>query len=400
MSVMNKKLLHRDVFLGTVFAFGILFLIKLIFFNTHYLDPITQPLSDFQFTDLYYSQITKQKTEIDTNIVLVNIGENDRLGILQQLEIIKSNAPKVIGLDVTFKEKKDPLIDSALRVALNGEIPVILTSNLIYEKNNEGHGSFSEVECSHDCFEKDNDQGYGNFLAQEGHTVRYYAPLIKQENDTLFALTTKIIKLFNPKDYDNLLSRNKKTEIINYQSDVFVKYDVFDIYPSADLSFLKDKIVMMGYMGPSFSQVVMEDNHLTPLNKSYGGHALPDKYGVEIHANIISMVLNNNYIDEIPSWLTYFLAFIVCMLHMYFFIYLFVKQHKWFHLGVKITQLVSFGIIVFISLLIYGAFQIKLEPSYIIIGVLLSGDALYFYEAFILLINKKIHFNSLFLNHH
>ena len=133
----DKKLLHRDVFLASVLTFIILFLLKLVIFNTKYLDPISLPLSDFQFTDLYYSQFRKQQTAIDTNIVIVNIGENDRAALVQQLQIIQSFNPKVIGLDVTFIAQKDAETDSALKAMLHGNIPVVLTSNIVYGDKKE-----------------------------------------------------------------------------------------------------------------------------------------------------------------------------------------------------------------------------------------------------------------------
>jgi CHASE2 domain-containing sensor protein len=396
---MDRKLLHRDVFLSSVMAFIILFLLKLVIFNTKYIDPISLPLSDFQFTDLYYSQFKKQKTAIDTNIVILNIGDADRAGLLQQLEIVKSFQPKVIGLDVTFEQLKDPVVDSVLKVALHSDIPIVLTSNIIYG-DDEQHAASFRVQSNNPYFEKSAEEGFGNFLAEEGQTVRYYAPFLSKDGNKVESFSAKIVSHFNSDAYNCLLARNKKSEIIHYQSNSFPKIDVYDIYNGADLSFLKNKIVLMGYMGPNFSQVVLEDNHLTPLNKSYGGHALPDKYGIEIHANIISMILHRSYVADFPKWGTYVLAFVICMLHMYFFIYLFVQQHKWFHLGAKVVQLASFGVIVFLALIVYGALHVKLEPSYIVTGVLLAADAIYFYEAFVIAINHKYKFRSLFAQSH
>jgi len=398
-SLSYRKKLHRDVILSSLLTFVILFLLKLVVFNTKYLDPISQPLSDFQFTDLYYSQFQKNKTFIDTNIVLVNIGDNDRAALLQQLMIVQSFSPKVIGLDVTFLSQKNPEVDSVLKAMLHADVPVILTSNIGYEENDKAKKDFL-LETNNPYFEKGKDEGFGNFLAEEGQTVRYYSPKLIKDGETIYAFTSKIVQAYDSTLLDILFSRNNKSEIINYKTNSFPKLDVSDVYGSADLSFLRGKIVLMGYMGPSFSQIVFEDNHLTPLNKSYGGHAIPDKYGVEIHANIISMVLGQNYINESPKWITYLIAFIVCMLHMYAFIFLFVHKHKWFHLGAKTIQLLSFALIVFVSLIVYGFLNVKLEPGYIVIGVLLSCDALYFYEAFVAYAHNRFGFQSLFLHEH
>ncbi len=394
----SRFLFHRDVLLSTILTFSILFLLKLVIFNTKYLDPVSQALGDFQFTDLYYTQFQKQHTDIDTNIVIVNIGENDRQALTQQLQIIKSFEPKVIGLDVTFISKKELVSDSLLKAELHGSIPLLLTSNIVYQKE-QNDNSFS-IESSHPFFEKQGDEGYGNFLAKEDHAVRYYAPFLNKESTQIASLSARIVEVFNKDTYEKLRLRNRKSEIINYRTANFPKLDVSDIYGSADLSFLRDKIVLMGYMGPNFSQKVFDDNHLTPLNKSYGGHAIPDMYGIEIHANIISMILSGTYIREVPLWLTLVLAFIICFFHMYAFVYLFVYHHKWFHFVAKVIQLLSFAIIVFVALIFYGAFNLKLEPSYIVVGVVLSCDTLYFYQGFVQMAHKKFGFDSLFISHH
>jgi len=94
------------------------------------------------------------------------------------------------------------------------------------------------------------------------------------------------------------------------------------------------------------------------------------------------------------------LAFIICFFHMYAFVYLFVYHHKWFHFVAKVIQLLSFAIIVFVALIFYGAFNLKLEPSYIVVGVVLSCDTLYFYQGFVQMAHKKFGFDSLFISHH
>jgi CHASE2 domain-containing sensor protein len=400
MATHNHKnfLFHRDVLLSSILTFVILFLLKLIIFNTKFLDPISQALGDFQFTDLYYSQFQSKRTDIDTNIVLINVGENNRAAIAEQLEVIQSFKPKVIGLDVTFIEQKDPTIDSLLKHALHGKIPVMMTENIVYnEQDNDAQFS---IESSHPYFAKQNDEGYGNFLAEEGNTVRYYTPQLEKNGKQIPSLSVRITEIFDNEATRKLIVRNRKSEIINYRTNNFPKWDVDDVFGSADLNFIRGKIVLMGYMGSNLHQKAFDDNKLTPLNKSYGGHALPDMYGVEIHANIISMILSGSYIQEVPMWLTLLLAFIVCVLHTYIFVYLFIYQHKWFHFVAKIIQLVSMALIVFVCILIYGKFSLKLEPSYIVIGVVLSCDALYFYEGFAQMANNKFGFNSLFVSHH
>lgn len=394
----NNRLIHKDVVLSTILTFAIFLLLKLVFVNTKYLDPLYQALSDFQFTDLYYSQYQQKQTALDTNIVLVNIGNLRRDGLAQQLEIIKSNHPKAIGLDATFIEKKDSVLDAYLKQELNDStVPIILTSNIVY--NDEEPDKAASIEHNHEYFNMQNHEGFGNFLAKEGQSVRHFKPFIKISDELDASFGARLAQIADSNAFHFLLNRNRSSEIINYQTTAYPKLDVNDIYSSAELSFLKDKIVLMGYMGSNLNEITFEDNHLTPFNKSYGGHSVPDMYGVEIHANIISMILRRDYIYEIPGWVTYLLAFGICALHMYLFIYLFVKQHKWFHLGAKIVQLVSFAIVLLLSLVAFRYLRIKVEPSYILIGVILSCDALYFYEGIVEFLKEKIQFKTYFEHH-
>ena len=396
--LLNKKVLHRDVFLSTVLTFIILFLIKIVVVNVEYLNPIAKVFEDFQFTDIYYSEFKKNKTEIDTNLVIVNIGENDRLGIASQIEIIKSFKPRVIGLDVTFKDRKGDAEDSILKNALEGNIPVISVCNIVYDE--EKPRAPFEIERSNPFFARSPMEGFGNFLGEEDQSVRYFTPFLYQANQQYSAFATKIIAIIDSDAYQRLLKRKRKTEIINYRSNHFPTLDVSDFSGATDLNFLRNKIVMMGYMGPDLEHKVFEDNHVTPLNKSYGGRVFPDKYGIEIHSSIISMVLSGTYINEMPQWEIFVVAFIVCMAHMYVFIYLFLNHHKWFHVGALSLQVVSFGLIVVISIVFFHLFKIKLEPTYILVGVLLSVESLYFYEALVKILHKYFNFKSCFIQAH
>ena len=78
-------------------------------------------------------------------------------------------------------------------------------------------------------------------------------------------------------------------------------------YPAkADLSFIKDKIVLLGFMGINLNDKTFEDIFFTPLNERYAGKSFPDMYGVVIQANIISMILNKKYINTMPQVAKYF----------------------------------------------------------------------------------------------
>ncbi|RZK50997.1 MAG: CHASE2 domain-containing protein [Pedobacter sp.] len=104
-------------------------------------------------------------------------------------------------------------------------------------------------------------------------------------------------------------------------------------------SVFANKIVLLGYVAIGVNDV--EDKHFTPMNEKYTGRALPDMNGVFIHANIISMVQDHDYIHRMPAWLMWSIAFLLCWLHMSLFIKDYLDNHIWFHLLAKIAQIIS-----------------------------------------------------------
>jgi CHASE2 domain-containing sensor protein len=389
---------HRDVFLATVFTFVGLFLLKLIFFNTHYLDPISRAIEDFQFTDLYYSKLQQEHaTDVNKNIVLVNIGTNNRAEIAEQLNTLHSFQPKVVGLDVTFAELKSVRDDSLLKESLSRFENIVLTENIDY-----GEAEKTEIISSHPYFEMENKSGFGNFLAEENKVIRYFSPYFKKglpEEQKSFAAS--LAEIADPAAFSRLNQRQNQAEVIHYRRQHFVKFDHDEIRPdNPALSVLKDKIVLIGYMGDRLGQLTLEDLHLTPLNSSFGGHSVPDMYGVEIHAQILNMILNDSYINHLPQWSVLLISFLITLLHMYLFLYFYVKKHVWFHLVAKVAQLISFGVIVIASLFAYHFLHWKAEPAYLLVAVALSVDMLYFYDGLVRWLHVKFGYDTYFNHGH
>ncbi|NJM93588.1 MAG: CHASE2 domain-containing protein [Cytophagales bacterium] len=70
--------------------------------------------------------------------------------------------------------------------------------------------------------------------------------------------------------------------------------------------------MIFGYLGESFNDVSWEDKFYTPLNKTYAGKANPDMYGVVIHANIVSMILNHDYVYTMAESTGVLVAIVLC----------------------------------------------------------------------------------------
>ncbi|HET9053496.1 MAG TPA: hypothetical protein VFM90_04945, partial [Cyclobacteriaceae bacterium] len=94
-----KKSFWLDVVIATTFTFllmgGIFQLTQLKVLNAF--DSIGNALGDVELTDYVFNNM-RDAPELDTNIVVVNIGRLSRRQIAQQIEIISQFEPKVIGV--------------------------------------------------------------------------------------------------------------------------------------------------------------------------------------------------------------------------------------------------------------------------------------------------------------
>jgi len=97
--------------------------------------------------------------------------------------------------------------------------------------------------------------------------------------------------------------RGNDLERINYRARCCLgTAELSDPVSSIEGRYLKDKILLIGYMGDYLTEEVyyFKNCRVTPLNADYGDDgALPDKYDIEISADIISTMGSRNFINEI-----------------------------------------------------------------------------------------------------
>src|SRR6185369_12591503 len=172
-------------------------------------------------------------------------------------------------------------------------------------------------------------EGFTNFVSSGiENTVRYYSPFATFENKLIPSFSTLVVQKFNQNAYNHLIARESKTEIINYRGNIekFITFDVDDVHDSnPNLEIIRNKIVLFGFIGNSLQEQVLEDIHFTPLNSVYSGRSYPDMYGLVIQANIISMILNGNFINRMGKLLLFLVSFMICYLHMYAFVAWYVR---------------------------------------------------------------------------
>jgi CHASE2 domain-containing sensor protein len=393
---MLKYLFKRDTLLATVAVFIVMGLLALLPFNTHILDPFKLALQDFDYNDMAYSKLEKNKAvPVDTNIVIVNIGNADRMTIAGIIQKAASADPKVIGLDVIFNEKKDSASDQLLNEVLSSESKLVMA----YSLQSDHHGLKHEGHF----FESSDNKGFVNFVGEEGGVIRHVVPAVKESKYEYIPFGAAVVKKLSLKKYQAFLERKQGTEIINYTSsaDKFIVMDGADLLTgNADAKNLTGKIVLLGYVSSGAYDI--EDMHFTPMNEKFVGKSLPDLNGVFVHANIIKMILEENYVKTTPAWINWIVAVLLCWLHMAFFIRFYLDKHLWFHLAAKTAQILSAILFVYLGLLVFYKFNIKANMTITLVAIILAVDVLYFYEAFCTWLHKKTGYKTIFAHasHH
>ncbi|HLF45045.1 MAG TPA: CHASE2 domain-containing protein [Chitinophagaceae bacterium] len=391
----TKYLYERDTIFATIAVFIFLVLLGMIPINFYVLNPMKLALKDFDFNDITYAKLEKGKDNpVDSRMVIVNIGHLDRAGIGFLIDKINSYHPKVIGLDTWFENEKDPEKDSILREAFLRTKNLVAVSVIVPEK----HDFSVQKNYFDDVITK---RGYANLIGEEVGTIRNYSPFEMVNGEKYPQITTAIIREFDSVAYQKLVKRGKEVETINYTRRVN-QYQIIDhedlMMDNVEGSLLKDKIVLMGYINPDQNDI--EDKKFTPMNARFAGKSLPDMNGIVVQANIISMVLDGNYIKKTPKFVAWLLAIIIGWAHMSLFIRFYLEDHIWFHLVAKLAQVFSAIFFAYLGMEIFDKFGVKLDMKYTLYVIVLAVDVIYFYEAFVTWMHKKFKYQTIFGHHH
>jgi CHASE2 domain-containing sensor protein len=344
------------------------------YFNIDFLNPIQNSMDNFNLTDMVFSSIRDpHKVPRDTNIVIVNIGTLNRAGIARELEIINSYEPKVIGIDTFFKLRKNDTLDIPLITALSKVKNLVLAEKIVYNKRKQ---IFDSVITSHPDFTQFAVGGYANLPvdANDYMTVRDISPKEPVNGVLKYFFPLQIVKFFDSVKAKKLIDRDNKNEIVDFARNIdkYLVLDVKDVFKKRDsLDFIRGKIVLVGYLGPNIRTIVSEDNFYTPLNRLFLGKSFPDMYGLIIHANVISMILNESYFEQMPDRITKILEIILLSIIILTLHYLRVKR---FDLYEPLSIISTLGLLlaVFAFLVfMFNKFNYYIGTSYMLWGIVL-----------------------------
>lgn len=373
--IKKHKLLLKEAFFSTLFCLTLTYLLSLIILNLSFLNPFKEAFKDFSFSDIFYAEKI-QESKINSNIILVNIERRNRFEIGMLLESILEAEPKVIGVDAIFKDLKEEESDAYLAKFLQHE-KVISAKNIDNDKIIKNHPFF-----------KTKNDAFININFSGENVIRTFDAFYKQ--DSSFA--TKIALKFTDFSVEKLNNRKRIKYTGNYKSFFNIGFD--ELMLLNDKSFMKDKIVLLGYLGtPLGSNYDVEDKFFTPLNEKTAGKSLPDMFGVVIHANLINMFINNEFIYEVSNTTTT----IVTLCFVFLFMILVVKLERKgeiYNRTLKWLILLLFTIILLYVHLLFLSIDIYVNVFFLTAITVVASNMFIFYVHFIKLLKKKISWKS------
>ena len=422
-----------DCVIATAFVFAVLFglygITQLKAFNAF--DPLGQALGDMEFTDIAFSQI-RDDPALDTNIVIVNIGYLSRAEIGQQIMNLNMFNPKVIGLDIIFAcdgglydslncpEAYDTLSNMIFASAVQEAKGRMVLAHKLWQTKAlvEKYGDvaiYDSIEHTDTELREGAYEGFVNLETDAEHqedlkVCRSLNPTITVNGNPELAFSVKMAMLYDSVKAKKFLARNEYSEIINYRGNIVDwhgasnyagRYMVLDWDQALDTSMfaggmIKDKIVIMGFLGADLRDTSWDDKFFTPLNKKYAGKARPDMYGVVVHANAVSMILNEDYIDQLQEWQEYAIAILVCFLNVALFSLIHHRIPKWFDTLTIILQLLQIVLFTFTMMYVFSWADFKLNLTWTLAALALVGTCYEIYESIVKAFIARLQEGSLF----
>ncbi|HEX7902566.1 MAG TPA: CHASE2 domain-containing protein [Chitinophagaceae bacterium] len=399
----TKYLYERDTIFATIWVFLFIIVLGSIPINLGIINPIKLGLKDFDFNDLSYSKLGKadlgkeKNKKFDNRIVIINIGQADRAGLAMMIDKAGTMNPKVMALDVLFYAEKDREQDSLLEEAFKRNKNLIAAHQLL-PSGPDG----DTIVTAGDYIKTASNYAFVNLFTDSLSSIRYYEPFEKDYKKKLYkSFTSAIVQAYDSAAYKELRKKGNSKTLINYSRNLS-QYQIIPwetlMTDQADSSALAGKIVLFGYISTNKDDI--SDKFFTPMNSRFYGKSVPDMNGIVIHANIISMVLDDNYVKKLPSWVNWLVALLIGWLHMSFFVRYYLESHIWFHLVAKIAQVLSAIFFVWLGIYLFDSYRIKLDLKLSLIVIVMAVDVIYFYEAFAVWMHKKYHYHTVFHQKH
>ncbi len=397
----SKKFFSWLNLFGTLTIFASILLVSVLAIGLDFLNVFEQLLGSFQAEDVIFTQYRKDR-EVDSTIVIVNIGNLNRAGIATEIQVINQYNPQVVGLDIFFDEPhKNEFYDDILEAALSNTQNLVMGSALLVGEDDEETGETiwkDSLRLSLPRFMQHAQRGFLNVLTDNNDKFESWRHFVVNEKieggkkEPSFA--AKIAEIADSVAFRKLMERNNSVETVNYHGNldrfVFIDYpDIVEGRMSHEhlKQAIEGKIVLLGFLGDGVPRPWDEDKYYSPMNYKLVGRTTPDMYGVIGHANIVSMILREDYIDEIEyvvewGWLKIRFDILMAILVTYFNVYIFglmLRDKAWdsWYPGlskvIQIFEIVLFG---YVYIFLFANYNIKIDLGLATLAVLLSAEVM------------------------
>ncbi|MCS6795914.1 MAG: CHASE2 domain-containing protein [Raineya sp.] len=355
------------------------------------------------------SEEAEKLKRIANTITVVNIGsaEGGRKRLTELLQIINEFQPRCVGIDALYKSYKTDSIMKPINDALAEELAktknLVMAAEISFKESTrqkiintddeDFKPVFDTLITSHPNFMKNAYPGLVNLITEATRdavqrqdlagglaTCRTFPTKEKLDGKEYLFFGIKLAQFYAPDKVTRFLQRNNEVEFINYignyerfnYANFTELFEMYEAYKNGETqlktnfeNLFKDKIVLLGFTGVEDINKVTsdEDRFYTPLNPNYVGKAERDMYGVIIHANIIAMILLEEYIDVSPQWLDFLVSALITYLVTAFFVFLHAKLDFWYDgISILVQFLLSF-LLVLIIIEVFDLFRLRVNWS-------------------------------------
>lgn len=389
---MNKSI-HALIFSFSSVCF--LLLLHFLPINQAFIDPFSEYIKHQDLMDITCSRFRDHMDPklFDSRIFVINTGVTDRQKIITAINFLQRNSVRVIGVDILF----DSLSGNAQDTVFHNL--VINSRSSVFAKVYHGraHGNTSDsAEFSHSFLVPADQQFYVNLSTDDGYTARSFQPFYNGPGAAP-SFPVAIAARMDSTSVDNLAARGFIKEWINFRrfqsattdqsgrkERSFPNYAITDIErflsdtASYGNDYFRNKAVLFGFCDIK-PTAPLKDRYFTPLNQVPVGRSLPDMYGVVIHANIISMILDHDYINELNVFITLFIASLIFIFNYVLFERIHNRKY-FFNLAlIRLLQLLQFVILFSVSIWMLAQHNLKLGFVMLVATIIFSFELWEFY---------------------
>lgn len=228
----------------------------------------------------------------EKDIILINkdsSGHEDLAILIKKVDYLK---PKVLALDLTFDNTEDVYSDVSLMKAIWNSKNLVMSLGILdytaedkdFKLDNEMHlPKFVPFNVKSGFVEAIRDSNKFN-------TISRFSAYESVNNKIEKHFSLVVAELYNPQVQKEYLKKNKtRIRKIDYKNGKrkFKVLNINDVIANrVSKEVIKDKIVIIGYLGPEDI-----DKFYVPIDKGNGNVIISELYGPEILANIVCQIL-------------------------------------------------------------------------------------------------------------